>query len=266
MCDRQYGVYGIKEDRPYGGSGIRGERQYGVYGIKEARQYGGSRIKLCGLWRDCDITWANELGPDYVGFVFARGSRRYVTPEKAKELRRQLRPGILPVGVFAGEVPERILALLEQGTIEVVQLHGREDALYIRQLRKKAKAKIWQAFSVSGQEDIERANASEADLVLLDSGGGSGRTFDWSLLGEIKRPWFLAGGLTPENVGEAIRRLHPFGVDASSCLEENGFKDRKRMAAFVEAVREIEARESVAQGIGARESVAQGIEARESEV
>lgn len=223
------------------------------------------RIKLCGLSREVDIAWANELMPDYVGFVFAKGSRRYVEPVQAKELRRQLRPGIVPVGVFVDAPLEEVAGLLGQGVIEAAQLHGREDAAYIRRLRgllpagpgphpaaegtsgssrgpqgERPEGIIWQAFPVRGREDIARANASEADLVLLDSGRGSGERFDWSLPGELGRPWFLAGGLTPENVGEAIEKFHPFGVDASSSLETGGYKDRERMAAFVRAARERE--------------------------
>lgn len=236
-------------------------------GPKGGRQDGsahpGCRVKLCGLSRELDIAWTNELMPDYVGFVFAKGSRRYVNPGRAKELRRQLRPGIVPVGVFVDAPLEEIAELFWQGIIEAAQLHGQEDAAYIRRLRgllsagpcplaegtagtgrgrqrERPDGIIWQAFPVRGREDIARANASEADLVLLDSGRGSGEVFDWSFLGEMRRSWFLAGGLTPENVGEAIRRLHPFGVDASSSLETGGHKDRERMAAFVRAARERE--------------------------
>ena len=216
----------------------------------ESMEEGACRIKLCGLSRERDIAWANELMPDYVGFVFAKGSRRYVAPDQAAGLRRQLKTGIVPVGVFVDEPLEKVLGIWERGIIDVVQLHGTEGTDYIRRLREqmekaeggslqmRADASVWQAFRVRERGDIERANASEADLVLLDSGSGSGAIFDWSLLSDLRRPCFLAGGLTPENVGEAIGRLHPFGVDASSALETNGYKDWERMAVFVRAVRE----------------------------
>ena len=196
-----------------------------------------TKIKLCGVQRACDIDYVNELEPDYIGFVFALGSRRYIAPEDAGELRKQLRESIIPVGVFVDESPERIVDMLKNHIIEVVQLHGSESEEYIHRLRKQAGCTIIKAFRIESQRDIEAANRSLADYVLLDSGGGSGEAFDWSLIGGINRPYFLAGGLTPENVGEAIAMLHPFGVDASSSLETDGFKDYEKMTAFVNAVR-----------------------------
>lgn len=197
-----------------------------------------TRIKLCGLRQDCDIAWANELMPDYVGFVFAQGSRRYVESRQAAKLSRQLRPEIVPVGVFVDAPLQEIVSLLEQKVIRMVQLHGHEKNDYVCSLREETDCPILQAFRIREERDIARANASGADLILLDSGGGSGETFDWALPDKAKRPYILAGGLTPENVAEAIRDCHPFGVDASSSLETEGRKDREKMAAFVKAVRE----------------------------
>lgn len=196
-----------------------------------------TKIKICGLKRPCDIEYANGLAPDYIGFVFASKSRRYVTAEQAELLRKRLNRGILPVGVFVNEDPEQVADLVRRNIIEAVQLHGQEDDNYIRELRKLVSCPIIQAFRIKSGEDAEAANRSAADYVLLDSGGGSGESFDWSLLKKMKRPYFLAGGLTPENVTEAIKAWHPFGVDASSSLETDGAKDRDKMAAFVQAVR-----------------------------
>lgn len=196
-----------------------------------------TKIKLCGLKRVCDIEWANELQPDYVGFVFARQSKRYVTGKEAEKLRAMLHKPVKAVGVFVNEEPEVIAALTRQRTIDMVQLHGNEDEAYLRRLRGMTGVPVIQAFRVKTREDIQRAEKSSADIVLLDSGSGGGKTFDWDLLQDMKRPYFLAGGLTPKNVADAIERLRPFGVDTSSCLETEGVKDKRKMAAFVEAVR-----------------------------
>lgn len=197
-----------------------------------------TKIKLCGLKRPQDIQAANELLPAYIGFVFAPKSRRYVHPDRAEELRRMLNPGIIPVGVFVNETPETVAALLDRGIIDIAQLHGKEDAAYIRRLRQLTKKPLIQAFRIDTPADVAAAQASTADYVLLDSGaGGTGTCFDWSLLQDIQRPYFLAGGLTPENVGGAVATLHPYAVDVSSGIETDGAKDKEKMTQFVRAVR-----------------------------
>lgn len=197
-----------------------------------------TKIKLCGLKRPQDIQAANELLPAYIGFVFAPKSRRYVHPDRAEELRRMLNPGIISVGVFVNETPETVAALLDRGIIDIAQLHGKEDAAYIRRLRQLNKKPLIQAFRVDTPADVAAAQASPADYVLLDSGaGGTGTCFDWSLLQDIQRPYFLAGGLTPENVGGAVATLHPYAVDVSSGIETDGAKDKEKMTQFVRAVR-----------------------------
>lgn len=196
------------------------------------------KIKLCGLTRPCDIEAVNELQPDYIGFVFAKKSRRYVSPEKAKELKAMLAPGIQAVGVFVNEEPEQIAALLEAGTIDVAQLHGQESETEIRRLRELTDHPLIQAFRIDTEQDVERANASAADYVLLDSGaGGTGTVFDWDLLRTIRRPYFLAGGLDTENLGTVKAKLNPYGVDVSSGIETGGYKDKEKMTAFVAAAR-----------------------------
>lgn len=199
-----------------------------------------TKIKICGLTRAQDIQTANALQLDYIGFVFAPKSKRFVAPEQAKQLRRQLAPGIRAVGVFVNAPPEQIAALLADGTINIAQLHGQEDAAYIARLRSLTRAPIWQAFRIENTEDISRANASPADLVLLDHGaGGTGERFDWALLHGMTRPFVLAGGLTPQNAAEAIAQAHPYAVDTSSGCETNGVKDPARMLAFVNAIRNV---------------------------
>lgn len=197
-----------------------------------------TKIKFCGLTRESDIAYANVLAPEYVGFVFAEKSRRYIPPEKAAILRKNLNASIIPVGVFVDEAPEKIADLVERNIIEIAQLHGNEDEAYIRHLRRLTTAKIIKAFCIKGKVDILAANASPADFVLLDSGGGSGELFDHTLIKGMTRPYFLAGGLTPQNVRTAVEKFHPFAVDASSSLETDGYKDKTKMTAFVRAVRE----------------------------
>lgn len=200
------------------------------------------KIKLCGLTRSCDIEAVNELQPDYIGFVFAKKSRRYVSPEKAEKLKAMLAPGIQAVGVFVNEEPEQIVSLLEAGTIDVAQLHGQEGEREIRRLRELTDHPLIQAFRIDTEQDVERANASTADYVLLDSGaGGTGTVFDWDLLQAIRRPYFLAGGLDTENLGTVKAKLNPYGIDVSSGIETDGYKDKEKMTAFVAAARKEDA-------------------------
>lgn len=196
-----------------------------------------TRVKLCGLTRPSDIEYANSLLPDYIGFVFAQKSRRYIPPEQAAALRAGLDPRIAAVGVFVDETPEAAADLVKRGIIDIVQLHGSESSEYIARLRSLVDCPVIQAFRVEAAADISRAEASPADFVLLDSGGGSGRLFDHALLSGFGRQYFLAGGLSPENAADIIARLKPFAVDASSSLETDGYKDLNKMTAFVRAVR-----------------------------
>lgn len=199
-----------------------------------------TKIKLCGLTRPEDIAAANELEPDFVGFVFAPKSRRCVTAEQAKALRNHLLPSIQAVGVFVDEEPERVAALLEAGIIDLAQLHGGEDEDYLERLRALTEKPIIQAFPIKTPEDLERAQSSLADYILLDSGAGTGIPFDWTLLKNFHRPYLLAGGMGPDNVAQAIGFLHPWGVDVSSGIETGCMKDSDKMAAFAAAVRKEE--------------------------
>ena len=196
-----------------------------------------TKVKLCGLSRECDIAAVNELRPDLVGFVFAKKSKRYVSPERAAQLRALLAPGILAAGVFVNEPVESVAGLLDRGVIDVAQLHGSEDDAYIASLRALTDKPIFRAFKIKSEDDLPAIESCTADLVLLDSGAGTGKTFDWSLVQSVRRPYFLAGGLDPENVADAIAALHPYGVDVSSGIETDGVKDEVKMAAFVAAAR-----------------------------
>ena len=197
-----------------------------------------AKIKMCGLRRSEDIGFANKLSPDYIGYVFAKSSKRYVAPEKAAELTKFLDGNIIPVGVFVDSDFDEIYSIVSAGTIKAVQLHGNESDELVKRLQEKG-ATVIRAFKVKTTDDIAAANSSCADYVLLDSGSGSGEVFDWSLISGMKREYFLAGGLTAENVAQAVKTLEPYAVDASSCLETEGFKDFNKMAAFAQAVRNV---------------------------
>ena len=199
-----------------------------------------TKIKLCGLSGIEEIEAANELKPEYIGFVFAPKSRRYVTPEKAAELKKQLSGEIQAAGVFVNEAVEKIAELLNNNIIDIAQLHGDEDEAYIRQLRQLTGKPIIKAFQVKSEKEIAEAGQCSADYIPLDSGAGTGTVFDWNILKKIDRPYFLAGGLSAGNVGKAVRELHPFAVDVSSGIETDRRKDKEKMAAFVAAVRKEE--------------------------
>lgn len=231
------------------------------------------RIKLCGLSRPEDIAAANALLPDFIGFVFAEKSPRYVTPEQAVRLKSLLDPRIRAVGVFVDEDPEIIRKIAASGCIGLVQLHGKETQEQVREVKEMLRMfsgpgnaadpagasagetedrhpgiPVIQAFSVKTKEDLRTASESPADYVLLDNGaGGTGAAFDWGILGAgaggnlkaFSRPFFLAGGLSPENVGAAIKQCRPWAVDTSSALETDRKKDPAKMRAFVNAVRSL---------------------------
>lgn len=198
-----------------------------------------TRIKICGLSRPCDVAFVNEARPDWCGFIidFPR-SHRSVTPREALALRRQLAPGIVPVGVTVDQPVEAVAALLREGVVDVAQLHGTEDECYLAALRTLAPGHpLWKAFTLRTPDDLTAALASGADMILLDSSKGTGQTFDWSLLRGVARPFLLAGGLTPENIPRAVRAVHPWGVDLSSGVETDRRKDRDKILAAVAAAR-----------------------------
>jgi len=201
-------------------------------------------IKICGLMRAEDVEAVNAAQPDFCGFILTEGFRRSVAPEFAAQSVRRLEGGIVPVGVFVDEAPERVAAVVRVCSLGAIQLHGDEDDAYIERLRDMVAATgrllatpIIKAFSVRTRADVNRACASAADHILLDNGKGTGVEFDWGLLRGIRRPFFLAGGLGPDNVAEAIERVHPLGVDMSSGVETDGLKDSKKILAAIAAAR-----------------------------
>ena len=198
-----------------------------------------TKIKICGLSRPCDIEYVNEAKPDFCGFIInVPKSKRNVSPDTVRQLVKNLSPDVKPVGVFVNTPMDEIAALTEDGTLAYVQLHGKEDEAYIAALREKIHVPIIQAFKVSCPEDVAHAQKSSADYILLDNGsGGTGKTFDWSHLRDITRPYILAGGLGPDNLGLAVSQLAPWGVDLSSGVETDGFKDKNKVLAAVQAVR-----------------------------
>lgn len=196
-----------------------------------------TKIKICGLTSKQDISYVNELKPDFIGYVFLQGRKRYVSPKKAAFLSSLLAPSIQSVGVFVDEPVGNVAALLRNGTIQLAQLHGQEDAAYALELKRLCDRPIIKAFVIKTKDDIKKALGYPCDYLLLDGGQGFGQTFDWSLAQEIHKPFFLAGGLTPENVKDAILQTHPYGVDVSSGVETDFRKDYQKMKVFVEAAR-----------------------------
>ena len=221
-----------------------------------------TKIKICGLRRPEDIEAVNKYKPEYVGFVFYKKSKRYVTEEQAEKLRELLDEKISSAGVFVNADKTEILRLMRKGIISVAQLHGNESEDYIRELKEELQkpgifsdrkeymtgGEIIKAFVFKNlkEEDavrksawriLEEAGKSPADYILFDNGYGSGETFDWSILRDFDKPYFLAGGLNPENVSGAVKMLHPYAVDVSSGVEEDGYKNPEKIREFIEKVR-----------------------------
>ena len=197
----------------------------------------GTELKICGLKRLEDIIAVNRHGADYAGFVFFEKSKRYVDPYKANELISLLRADIKPVGVFMDEPLDNVVRIARITGVELVQLHGHESEEYVEYVKRTLDRPVIKAYKASEDGALEKAANSAADYVMIDSGAGSGKKFDWSILKDFKRDYFLAGGLDPESVGEAIRMLEPFAVDVSSGVETDGIKDEKKIAEFINAVR-----------------------------
>lgn len=196
-------------------------------------------IKICGITNEEDALLATALGADAVGFVFAP-SPRQVHPETARDVARRLPRDVVTVGVFRDERPERILEIVNRVGLHGAQLHGREPVSEVRWVRERVPFVI-HAFA-AGDPTIAQTAGGPADIVLVDAPNpGSGQVFDWSLAegvpGGVRL--LLAGGLTPTNVGEAIRRVRPWGVDVSSGVEASpGRKDPVKLRRFVEAARD----------------------------
>lgn len=205
------------------------------------------KLKICGMRRPEDIEIENKYKPDYVGFVFAQSPRK-VSYEQAKELSGLLSEDIVPVGVFVNEHMKLIVDLFKDGIIEIAQLHGDEDEKYIRNLKDKSIEETGKEISVINAIEIKddadyddellKWRDSASDYFILDSGKGSGKTFDWSLIDKesefFKNSIFLAGGLNSENLALAIEEFNPFAVDLSSSVETDGFKDEEKIKEIIE--------------------------------
>jgi phosphoribosylanthranilate isomerase len=200
-----------------------------------------TKIKICGLYRPEDIQAVNAVQPDYAGFIvnFPK-SHRNITPETLKALSAALSEEICPVGVFVDQPIEEIAQLQKQGVIQVAQLHGRETQADILKLKQLNGGKpVWKAFKIRSSEDLREAEGSAADMILLDNGTGTGQSFDWSLLSDVSRPYFLAGGIQIDNLDQAIRTLHPYGLDVSSGAETDRKKDPQKIREIVRKVRNV---------------------------
>ncbi|MDD3613758.1 MAG: phosphoribosylanthranilate isomerase [Clostridia bacterium] len=195
------------------------------------------QVKICGLSRLVDIDIVNEERPDYCGFIINYPkSKRSLSPEDLSPLLARLGSHISPVGVFVDQSLDLVAGILNRTKIAVAQLHGKEDNEYIARLRLKTSKPIWQAFEVTGIEDIDRAVNSQADLVLLDAGKGAGLAFDWTLLEGFPRPFALAGGLRLDKLERALRTGASL-LDVSSGVESGGKKDPEKVKSFVNLVR-----------------------------
>lgn len=218
------------------------------------------KIKLCGMMKPCDIEYANRIKPDFVGFIFAN-TRRKIGATQAKQFREALDAEIPSVGVFVNEDISVITSLVQDGCIDMIQLHGEEDADYIRRLREVCDVPVIKAVKVQTVEQIRQAAALPVDYLLLDTYrkgvlGGTGEAFDWELLREAKiaagdtaegdtaegelfgKPYFLAGGLHAGNLREAAA-LGSYGLDVSSGIETDGSKDFTKMVKVMELVRKL---------------------------
>ncbi|HKL80666.1 MAG TPA: phosphoribosylanthranilate isomerase [Mobilitalea sp.] len=202
-----------------------------------------TKIKICGLMSRDDVMAANEVHPDYIGFVFAKSSRM-ICEDLAQKLKKELDPSILSVGVFVNQEHDMIIHLCKQGIIDIVQLHGDEEEDFILSLRREISNPIIKAVRVRNVLDISTATKFSCDYLLLDAYkeneyGGSGCRFDWSLIPEMKKPFFLAGGINSSNVLQAVQQFNPYCIDVSSGVETDGRKDIGKMTELISKIRSV---------------------------
>ena len=201
-----------------------------------------TKIKICGLTQKKDIESVNRWLPDFVGFVFCRGSRRQVTATQASFLKTELDSRIKAIGVFVNEPVDSIVKLYSSQVIDGVQLHGHESEDYIVELKKRIDCPIIKAVRVQSMEQILQAEKLSCDLLLLDTYqtgqyGGSGKTFDYAIIPILKKRFFLAGGLKNSNIAQAIQTCRPYGVDISSGVETDGRKGNDKIKQIIETIR-----------------------------
>lgn len=193
------------------------------------------KVKICGIRRAEDIEIINKYPPDYIGFVFAE-SKRQIDFDTAKTLKKLLKVNIPVVGVFVNGNVEDILELYRNDIIDIAQLHGDENEDYINQLKEEApELKLIKAIEINKKEDLNDYENINVEYLLLDSGKGSGKTFNWDLINKnISKDFFLAGGLNSANFNQAIERFQPYGIDLSSGVETNGYKDEEKIKKIME--------------------------------
>lgn len=187
-----------------------------------------AKIKICGLRRSEDIEYVNILKPDFAGFILSAGFKRSITPDAAEKLIKSLSRDIKTVGVFVNEAPEKT----ELDFIDIVQLHGNESPEYCSKINKPV-------IKMLKSEEFSKIAEYEpfVDFFLFDSGCGTGETFDWNLIPKTNKPFFLAGGLSAENIPFATEKINPYAIDVSSSAETNGVKDFNKIKTIIETVR-----------------------------
>lgn len=208
------------------------------------------KIKICGIRRHQDIEYVNEFLPDYIGFIFAK-SKRQITSTECLVLKKELDPSIKTVGVFVNESLEKVISTTLVANLDVIQLHGDETKEYILDLKNKLKNSpslkdtlVWKAIRVKGEKDIISGDKLPVDCLLLDSFskqsyGGTGKTIDLDIIksSTIKNQFFLAGGLNIDNILNTLSEVSPYGVDISSGVETDGFKDRNKIEKIINCIR-----------------------------
>ncbi len=202
------------------------------------------KVKFCGIRREIDVEYCNRLMPDYMGMILSSGFRRSISLETAVQLMHQKASGIKAVGVFVNQTPDEIATVARTVGLDIIQLHGNEGSECIATIREKTSLPVWKAIRVQDAAQIDEADALNADCLILEGYkvgaiGGAGVLADWELLAmhQPSTPFFLAGGITPENVVEATETVKPWGIDCSSGIEVDGVKDYERMAKIMRAVR-----------------------------
>ncbi|WP_417550391.1 phosphoribosylanthranilate isomerase [Methylophaga sp.] len=199
-----------------------------------------TRVKICGITRRQDAEFAVKSGVDAIGLVFYEPSPRAVTIEQAAAITAQLSPFVSVVGLFVNATAENVRQTLEQVQLSLLQFHGDESAEfceqfnmpYIKAIRMQSAADLIQA-----SKDFSASSALLLDSYQYGVPGGTGQTFDWSMITAVNKPLILAGGLTTENVAEAIRQVSPYAVDVSGGVEESkGLKSNNKISAFMREV------------------------------
>ncbi len=206
------------------------------------------KVKICGLHREEDICCVNAYLPDYIGFVFYPESKRYVTGEQAQKLKEKLDPRIRAVGVFVNADPDEVIALLQKNIIDIAQLHGQESEEQLRKIREQTGKPVIRAVKVTEETNLQEAYQTDADYILLDNGMGSGKPFPWDVILKqlaqeelqekiCRKPFFLAGGIDPENMERAAEAFRPYALDLSSSVETDGVKDPEKIRKLMETIR-----------------------------